>query len=96
MVLRCIPRLQGESYKALRFYRLVAVKILKMINSGRYFFEKRNKCITMALIRRIRTGCRSKDEKVNDFGCSFIGVFGYVERVFFGGIQRVPVSTIHL
>ena len=63
---------------------------------GRYLFDKWNKCITIALIPRIGTRNRNKDETVNDFGGMLIGVFCYVDRVLFGGIKRIPVSVIEL
>ena len=63
---------------------------------GRYFFDKWNKCITIALIRRIGTRNKSIDETVNNFGRLFIGVFCYVDGVLFGGIKRVSISVIEL
>ncbi|MBT3924054.1 MAG: hypothetical protein HOF21_15920 [Nitrospina sp.] len=61
---------------------------------GDIFRKEGNKCITIALIRRIRTRYRSKDETVN--GGMFIDFFCYVDGVFFGGIKRVPVPASEL
>ena len=66
-------------------------RFIEVSLKGYFSLIKWNKCITMALIRRIGIRNRSKDETVIDFVGKFVGNLGDVERVCFGGVEGILI-----